>query len=119
MNKWDKIFLWIIALSVAIVISATAYRFLFAKNYDFLVEAPCDPAKDICFNRDCSNPDDCPPNGLSDYRMFNIKASDFGKCTDNSCLNECLSSEISCEEIKCGDSGGDICSSIYAIAFLN
>jgi hypothetical protein len=112
MDKWDKIFLWILVLSVVVVITATAYKFLFVKDYNFVVEAPCDPAVSTCFVRDCSNLDDCPPNGLSDYKVFNVKALDFEKCADNSCLNECLSSQIPCEEIKCGDSEEDSCSTI-------
>jgi hypothetical protein len=112
MDKWDKIFLWILALSVVAVIAATAYKFLFAKDYDFVLEAPCDPSTNTCFTRDCSNPDDCPPNGLENYRIFNVKASDFGKCADNSCLNECLSGKISCTETKCGESEEDACSAI-------
>lgn len=109
MDKWDKIFLWIIALSVVAVITSTAYKFLFLKDYNFIVEAPCDPTKSTCFIRDCSNPDDCPPNGLSVYRQFNVKASDFGKCANNSCLNECLTGKIACAEIKCSESSGDTC----------
>jgi hypothetical protein len=110
MDKWDKIFLWVIAMLVIVTIASTAYKFLFAKNYDFVVEAPCNTATSTCFTRDCSNPDDCPPNGLSNYRVFNIKAADFEKCSDNSCLNECASGKISCKEIKCGESKDDECS---------
>lgn len=100
------------ALSIVAVIIATAHRFLIAKDYDFIVEAPCDPLVDICFARDCSLPDECPPNNLENYRMFNIKAYDFEKCADNSCLNECLSGQIYCQEIFCGDSEEDACADI-------
>lgn len=111
MDKWDKIFLWVLVLSVVAVIAATAYKFLFAKDYVFVVEAPCDPTTNTCFTRNCSIEDECPPNELGNYRMFNVKASDFGKCVDNSCSSECVSGQISCEEIMCGESEEDSCSS--------
>jgi len=112
MNKWDKIFLLILVLSVLAVATATTYKFLLEKNYNFVVEAPCDSSTNACFIRSCFNSDDCPPNGLENYRIFNVKASDFEKCTNNSCLNECLSGKISCKETKCGNSEEDECSSI-------
>lgn len=110
MEKSDKIFLWVIGLSVAGVIGATAYNFLFAQNYDFYIEASCDPTTQTCFERDCSEVDACPPNNLSTYRAFYIKAADFKKCADNSCLMECTNSTIPCEELMCGESPEDICS---------
>lgn len=109
MEKSSKIFLWVISLSVLLVILSTGYKFLLKKNYDFLVEAPCDPASSTCYYRDCSNPDDCPPNGLENYRIFSLAASDFPKCTDNSCLNECTSAAIACEEVTCGEDEADEC----------
>ena len=109
MEKSDKIFLWVIGLSVVGVILATGYNFLFAQNYDFYVEAPCDPATQTCFERDCSEVDACPPNNLSTYRAFYIKAAQFKKCADNSCLMECTSGAISCEEVVCGDAEEDMC----------
>ncbi|HRH22526.1 MAG TPA: hypothetical protein PLB51_00840 [Candidatus Paceibacterota bacterium] len=109
MEKSDKIFLWIIGLSVVAVILATGYNFLFVQKYNFYVEAPCDPATQTCFERDCSEVDACPPNNLSTYRAFYIQAGDFSRCEDNSCLKECTSGTLSCEEIVCGDADEDIC----------
>ena len=49
----------------------------------------CDPTSQTCFSRDCSE-GDCPPNNLENYRQFTIRARDFSRCSDNSCLKECL-----------------------------
>lgn len=59
--------------------------------------------------RDCSNPDDCPLNGLEEYRLFYISADDFNTCSDNSCRNECLDGTIACEEVICDEENGDDC----------
>lgn len=103
-----KEFLKLLLGSIVLVVVATGYKFLINKDYDFVVEAVCDPSVQTCFNRDCSE-GDCPPNELEDYRQFIISASDFSKCSDNSCLEECLSKAISCEEIMCDEGAGDIC----------
>lgn len=110
MNKPSKIFLALITLSVLLVIIATAYKFLWLKDYNFYVEAVCDPEIEICFYRDCSIPDDCPPNGLEHYRAFEVPAGDFSNCSDNSCLAECVSGKIQCNELICDESEGYECS---------
>lgn len=91
----------------------TAYtKYIFAKDYSFYIEAPCDPESTTCFTRNCD--DYCPPNGLADYRAFTIKASTFGSCTDNACSNICLNKSIAyqCEEILCDPLSGDTCSGV-------
>lgn len=80
------------------------------KNYDFIIEAPCDPITHKCFVRDCENIEGCPPNNLNQYRIFHIKAKDFGSCTDNSCLNVCDSNTPACIETKCRETEGNMCS---------
>ena len=85
------------------------YKYYYTKNYDYLVEAKCDPKIEVCFTRDCSNPDDCPPNGLSVYKEFYVKAFDFPKCKDNSCKDECEKGLIKCTPILCGESSEDAC----------
>ena len=90
-------------------VAATAWLFLVREEYDFFVEAPCDSTQEICFVRDCSNPDDCPPNGLSEYTIFKIKAADFNQCADGTCKKECAFNSISCERIVCGDAPEDEC----------
>lgn len=110
MEKSDTLALSLISLSVVIAIGIAGWLYLYKKDYVFVVEASCDPTATTCFVRDCSNPDDCPPNGLTSYKVFQVKAKDFEKCTDDSCQNECLNGTISCTEVKCGESGEDSCS---------
>ncbi len=109
MNKSDKITLSIIILSVFVVIASTSYLFLWKKDFTFVLEAYCDPEYEICHYRDCSNPDDCPPNQLEYYRVFEVPATDFPKCSDNSCLLECAMETISCAEIICEEDDENTC----------
>ncbi len=107
-----KLFLLITFLSIAIVIIFTAQRFMFEKNYTFILEAPCDSTTERCFHRDCSTENECPPNLLENYKKYNIQASDFQNCSDNSCIKECMSNAIVCEETVCDSTLGDNCSVI-------
>src|SRR3989344_8722729 len=92
------------------VIGSTWYSYLYTKNFDYLVEAPCDTNNEKCFYRDCENePDSCPPNGLSNYKQFYIKAYDFPQCSDNSCAQECETGMLVCKPIECNESQGDSC----------
>jgi len=97
-NNW---FLWLVGLSCLVVITCAFYFFYFKKDYDFIVEVACDPSKEICFQRDCSNPDDCPPNGLSDFKRYSLNAGDFSKCLNEDCTNACETGTIKCEPIIC------------------
>lgn len=106
------LFILVSALVLATLV-ANFYTFYFQKNYDFIVEAPCDPTTQTCFVRDCSESSECPPNGLEQYRMFTVNAADFEKCSDDSCLYECVAGVIQCEEIFCDESGGDICIAVF------
>lgn len=108
METSDKIVLSLIVLSIVAVLGSTAWSYLFQKNYSFIVEAPCDPETETCFYRDCEE-EYCPPNALSNFRMFSVLAKDFPNCLGNSCLTECISGTLSCEEIVCGTSSEDIC----------
>ncbi len=112
MEASSKALLWAISLSVVAVILSTAYLFLVLKNYDFVVEASCDPAaEEGCFYRDCST-GECPPNELEYYRVFLVSAKDFDSCSDNSCLKECTEGSIRCEEVTCDAEAGDDCTII-------
>ncbi len=108
METSNKIFLWLVALSVVVVILSTAYKFTLQKNYDFVVEASCDPTSEVCFYRDC-NEEECPPNGLEYYKTMLVSAADFSKCSDNSCTIQCTENKISCQEVVCGESENDTC----------
>lgn len=116
-DKVTKIlFILISALFLAAIIN-DFYTFYFQKNYDFTVEASCDPAQQSCFIRNCSANSECPPNGLEVYRVFTLKASDFNKCSDDSCLVECTSGSIRCTEISCGESAEDTCTAVSILKY--
>jgi len=101
----------LVVFSSAII--SNFYFFYFQKNYEFIVESPCDTDKEECFQRDCSNPDDCPPNGLSDFKRYSLNANDFQYCVDEDCTEACESSQIKCEQIACtpDEEFGESCSS--------
>ena len=94
---------WILLVSVIFVVGQTLYIQTFSKDYLFFVEAPCDPAVNECYVRDCSILDECPPNDLATFRTFQLPASRFEYCSDNSCLNICPSETYFCEELPCSD----------------
>lgn len=110
METSDKVVLFLIVLSIIAVLGSSTWLYLFQKNYDFVVEAECDPATETCFYRDCTNLDDCPPNELENYRVFRVRAGDFEKCENNTCLKECTDQSITCAEVLCGESEEDVCS---------
>ncbi len=93
--------LWVLLVSVLIILGQSVYKNYIMKDYLFFVQAKCDPVTNECYTRTCDNVGDCPPNNLTIYRIFQIPASQFKNCSDNSCLNICPSSAYSCEEIKC------------------
>ncbi|KKQ03304.1 MAG: hypothetical protein US18_C0010G0012 [Parcubacteria group bacterium GW2011_GWB1_36_5] len=107
-------FLWLIGVSCLITIFCTFYFFYYKKNYDFIVEVTCDPSKETCFQRDCSNLDDCPPNGLSDFKRYSLNARDFKMCENEDCASACETGTIKCELIECTENLeiGEFCSSL-------
>lgn len=107
-----KVLLSIITLSVIVTILVTGYKFLWEKDYNFVVEASCNPEVNNCFYRDCSIEGDCPPNNFSNYRIYEIHASEFSKCSNNSCERECESGVINCSERLCSVENGDECTTI-------
>ncbi len=108
-NFSGKLFLIAISFSVITAIGITAYNFLWLQDYHFIVEASCDPSSEKCFVRDCITTDECPPNELGHYKVFEVSANDFSQCADNSCGRECREGKILCIEVVCGDSPGDEC----------
>jgi hypothetical protein len=83
------------------VIVSCFYFFYFKKNYNFIIEAPCDSTQEECFIRDCTNSDDCPLNGLAEFKRFSLKASDFKYCPEENCAEVCENGEIKCEQLEC------------------
>lgn len=113
-DKKSDWFLWLIGISCLIAVVVSFYFFYFKKDYNFIVETACDTSKETCFQRDCSNPDDCPPNGLSDFKRYSLNAGDFNKCENEDCTNACENGTIKCEPIKCTEDleVGESCSSL-------
>ena len=107
-NDW---FLWSIGISCLAVIVCTFYLFYLNKDYNFIVEIACDPAIETCFQRDCSNPDDCPPNELSNFKRYGVSANDFKKCENEDCAEICLTGTIQCEPVECTENldAGESC----------
>jgi hypothetical protein len=97
-----------------IAVFVSFYFFYYKKDYNFIVEVPCDVSKETCFQRDCSNPDNCPPNGLSDFKRYSLSANDFKMCENENCTNACETEIIKCEPIKCTENldVGESCSSL-------
>lgn len=105
-----------LVLSFAVIIfpiCTNFFKYYYAKNYDYIIEAKCDPLIEICFSRDCTNPNDCPPNGLAIYKKFYVKAYDFAKCRENFCEKECNKNLIKCTPIPCGQLADDVCTQLH------
>lgn len=116
-GKEHNIFLIILLAGILISIAVSFYSFFYKKNYDFFIETSCDPVNEVCFYRDCeNNPDLCPPNNLSYYHKYTIKARDFKYCSNEDCTEVCKTGAIECAETKCTESdiGDGICASNFA-----
>lgn len=100
-KKGSNIFLYILLAGVLIVIIVSFYFFYFKKDYDFIVETQCNPEVETCFYRDCSVADSCPPNNLSYYNTYTLKASDFKACVNEDCTETCTTGAISCVKTEC------------------
>lgn len=100
----NTLFMSLFAITLLLVIGSSFYKYYYLKNYDYIIEASCNPELENCFFRDCeNNEDECLPNNYSYYKQFFIKASDFPKCSDNSCAEQCASNTIQCIIIECDD----------------
>ena len=103
-KKKHTIFLYLLLGGCILTIASSFYFFYFKKNYDFFVETQCNPETQTCFYRDCANPDDCPPNGLSHYNQYTLKAKDFKACENEDCTKACTTGIINCVKTECTDS---------------
>ncbi len=112
-KKIFTIFTIINIILFLIVILASLYFFYIKKDFDFIVEVPCDQNLEICTMRDCSNPDSCPPNQLESFKRYSLKAYDFNKCPNEDCKLVCEGGLIECEKIECvvDEEMGESCSS--------
>ena len=96
--------------TLIVVVSLSSYvRYIFAKEYEFHIEMPCNSKTEFCNIRDCD--DYCPPNGLDEYKVYKIPALLFRSCSDNSCSNICVGTN-KCQLIKCDAESGDTCRNI-------
>lgn len=111
-KKSYNIFLYLLLLGCFATIATSFYVFYHQKNYDFIVEVACDPTVEICTQRDCTNPDDCPPNQLSDFKRYTLNAADFKMCENENCAVACETGLIKCEPISCVEDleAGESCS---------
>ena len=100
-NKEHVVFLNILLGGCVIAIISSFYFYYFKQDYNFIVETNCDPAKEVCFYRDCTNPDDCPPNGLTHYNTYTLRASDYKYCENEDCYLSCTTGKIKCEKTEC------------------
>ena len=94
------------------VILGSFYTFYIQKDYNFVVETPCSEGE-FCFIRYCSD-GECPPNELERYRVFSLKASEFEKCSNDSCELSCRSGLMQCQEVLCDEESGDTCTAVFA-----
>lgn len=101
-----KLFTFLLLLTLIIVGACSFTRFIFAKSYIYHVEMPCDATTEKCYTRNCK--DYCPPNGFSEYKIYEINASDFKYCLNNTCSNICATTS-KCTEIECQTENGDSC----------
>lgn len=109
-RKLSGILPWVFVGFVCLSFLIAGYQHIFAQNYDYLVEASCDPLIELCYARDCES-GECPPNELMFYKIFALPASEFTSCDDNTCANMCAKSADSvCTEYPCSEENGDTCS---------
>lgn len=109
-NKKINYFMILIIISCLVVIAAAFYFYFFKKDFDFIVEVPCN-TEEVCFIRNCSFTE-CPPNEFSSFKRYALKASDFKFCENENCELACEASLINCELIPCEENMelGESCS---------
>jgi hypothetical protein len=117
-KKSHNIFLYVLLLGCLVAIATSFYFFYYKKDYNFVVEVSCDPTKEICFQRDCSDPTNCPPNELSDFKRYTLNAGDFKMCENEDCTNACATGTIKCTPVACTENldAGESCSTREASA---
>lgn len=105
----NKALFTIVIVLFSTVLANNYFKFFENKDYVFIVEAACDPTIEICFTRDCSNSDDCPPNELEIYKVYELDAKYFKGCADNSCAVFCREKANICTQVKCDQANDDTC----------
>lgn len=109
-HSFNNIINLLLVFSIILAISFSFYHYYYQQDYNYRVEALCDPSIENCFYRECDiNIDACLPNKLSYYKVFILKAYDFPKCADNSCKSECESGKMICKQVSCNRLSDDQC----------
>ncbi len=110
-SKPSNLLVTILSFALFFIAIAASYSTYYVRaDFDYLIEAECDPELENCFTRNCdADSEECPPNNLSVYKQWYIRASDFPKCADNSCKMECEQGIIDCRPIACDADAGDDC----------
>jgi hypothetical protein len=109
---------WLVFLLVGSCIFSIFISFYFyaiKKEHNFFVETACDTTKENCFYRDCESEDaECPPNNLSYYSKYSIRAKDFPMCVNEDCADFCTSQQKdSCIKIACTQEELDFGECVY------
>ncbi len=99
--KYSNLFLNILVFGCVLSVIASFYFFYYRKDYDFIVEVPCNITQETCFQRDCRGDNYCPPNGLSNFKRYSLKAGDFQACGNEDCAYACSTGAIKCEPVEC------------------
>ncbi len=104
-----RILVAFVTLSLVLVFATAFSKYIFAKDYFFLIETPCDSLSEWCYIRSCV--DYCPPNELEVYQVYQLHASHFSDCTDNTCQNICHpdSEPTICTTIPCAATDEQMC----------
>jgi len=100
-KKHPNYFLVFVFFSLFLVVFSAFYNLYFKKDYDFLVETSCDNSIENCFYRDCLV-EECPPNNLSLYSQYHMRAYDFEKCENEDCTNLCTTTNL-CTQVLCSE----------------
>ena len=111
--KSEKLLTIILFILVLSSISIAFYKYIIKQNYIIESESTCDPATQVCFERNCDT--DLGSNACNDgsynLKYFNLikrSASDVGNCddTDTLCASACTL-ENGCTLLTC-DKGGPL-----------
>ncbi len=98
-----------------VVIVGSFARYYYLKEFPINIEVPCDPISELCFYRDCELEDECPPNGLSTYRQFELSGRTFATCSEIDGCEVLCKTTSECIETVCGDGEEDVCTEIEVV----
>lgn len=108
-KKVTRLLIFFAFVCVSLVALTSYTKYIYAKDYTFRIESTCNPEEGVCYVRDCD--EYCPPNNLAVYTVYNMSASYYDQCENNSCENICHNEDTAqlCIELKCSEENGDVC----------